>query len=286
MWLSFALGSALFLAVRRVYEKRLTAHFGNFSLSFVTLAFSLPFTLALFFFFPIPHSVGDLPLRFWWPLIVIWLVLYPVQNYFLYRSLREAELSEVAPVGSLLPVFNIVSSFFIIQEIPTFAGLLGIVATVVGTYLLLTDIAGFRGQTYNRPVLFMVLTVLCTALGSTLDKVAVEVSTPVFYSFVNVFGASIVFLILSFVTRQQGELKRVRKFLPLLLTLGVVLTLGFTAAMFAFSYGPTSYVLAVRSGGFLLAALWGIIFLHESLSRKKILALVLFTLGTVALALG
>ena len=296
MWLSFAVGSALFLAMRRVYEKKLTAYFGNFSISFVTLAFSLPFTLALFLFLPIPMSIGDLPWRFWWPLIVIWVVLYPIQNYLLYRSLREAELSEVTPVGSLLPVFNAVSSFFIIQEVPTLFGGVGIIVTVFATYLLLTDLpaeasaqVGVRAeekQKYNLPVLFMIGSVICTAIGSTLDKVAVEVSTPVFYSFVNIFGASIVFLILAFATGQHRELKQVRRFLPTLTMLGVVLTLGFTAAMFAFSYGPTSYVLALRSGGFLLAALWGIVFLHESLSRKKITALILFVLGTFFLAVG
>ena len=125
---------------------------------------------------------------------------------------------------------------------------------------------------------------LCTALGSTLDKVAIEVSTPVFYSFVNVLGASLVFLALTFVYGQQRELNKIRERFWLLCMLGIVLMLGFTAAMFAFSYGPTSYVLALRSGGFLLAALWGIVFLHESLSRKKITALVLFGIGTLMLA--
>lgn len=286
MWLAFAIGSALFLAMRRVYEKKLTEYFGNFSISFVTLAFALPFTLALFLFFPIPESIGALPWRFWWPLIVIWIVLYPIQNYFLYRSLREAEISEVTPVGSLLPVFNVASSFLILRELPTLLGAVGILVTVVATYLLLTDVAGFEKQRYNRPVLFMIFSVLITAVGSTLDKVAVEVSTPVFYSFVNMAGASVVFLALTFASGQHRELKQVRRFLPVLSMLGVVLTLGFTAAMFAFSYGPTSYVLALRSGGFLLAAFWGVVFLHESLSRKKMTALALFISGTFFLAVG
>ena len=286
MWLSFAVGSALFLAMRRIYEKNLTEHFGNFSISFVTLAFSLPFTLALFLFLPIPESVGDLPWRFWWPLIIIWVVLYPIQNYFLYRSLREGELSEVTPIGSLLPVLNIIPSFLLLRELPTSYGIVGIIATVVATYLLLTDVPGGSRWKFNLPVIFMLLSTVCTALGSTLDKVAVEVSTPVFYSFVNIFGASIVFLVLAFATGQHRELKQIRRFLPTLVMLGVVLTLGFTAAMFAFSYGPTSYVLALRSGGFLLAALWGVVFLHESLSRKKIVALALFIFGTIFLAVG
>ncbi len=286
MWLSFALASALFLAARRVYEKRLTSTFGNFSLSFVSLAFSLPFLLALWIFLPIPQDFAALPWRFWWPLLIIWFVLYPVQNYFLYRSLREGELSEVTPVSTLLPVFNIVTSFLIIGESPTPLGFLGIGATVVATYLLLTHTKEGQGLTYNRPVLFMLYTVFCTALGSTLDKVAIEASTPAFYSFVNVLGASAVFLVLAYMYDEGRELKQIKGMFWMLCILGVALALGFASAMFAFSYGPTSYVLAVRSGGFLLAALWGLVFLKESLSNKKIVAIALFVLGTIALAAG
>src|SRR3989338_3985505 len=99
-------------------------------------------------------------------------------------------------------------------------------------------------------------------------------------------GSAIVFLIFTFISREQGELKQMRELFWKLSMLGVVLALAFVAFTEAFAAAPTSYVLALRSGGFLVAALWGIVFLHESLSRKKIIALVLFTLGTLALAIG
>src|SRR3989344_7746054 len=139
MWLSFALASAVLLAVRRIYEKELTARFSNFSLSFLLMTFSVPAALVLFLFFPMPDDIFQLPWRFWWPLIFIWIVLYPVQNYLLYRSLREGELSQVTPVSALLPVFNIIPSFFLLQELPSVLGAAGIVATVGAADLLLSD---------------------------------------------------------------------------------------------------------------------------------------------------
>src|SRR3989338_5351228 len=118
MWLSFALASAVLFAVRRIYEKELTAKFSNFSLSFLLLTSSVPAALVLFLFFPIPQDIFALSWNFWWPLIVIWVVLYPVQNYLLYRSIREGELSQVTPVSALLPVFNIAPSLFFFLELP------------------------------------------------------------------------------------------------------------------------------------------------------------------------
>ena len=286
MWLSFSFASAVLLAVRRIYEKELTATFGNFSLSFLLMVFSLPAVLILFLFFPIPQNISALPWDFWWPLIVIWVILYPVQNYLLYRSLREGELSQVTPVSALLPVFNIVPSFFLLQELPSVWGAVGIVTTVLATYLLLTDVRAGEKQKFNLPVLFMVCTVVCTAIGSTLDKISVEASTPVFYTFVNMLGASVVFLILTFAYRQQHELARVKEHLWTFALLGVVMALAFVAFATAFTLGPTSYTLAIRSGGLIIAALWGLVLLKESLSPRKMWALVLFVAGTVALAIS
>lgn len=286
MWLSFALASAFLLAVRRVYEKELTARFGNFSLAFVLQIFSLPVVFALLFFFPLPNDIWHLPLHFWGPLFIIWIVLVPLQTYFLYRSLREGELSEVTPVSALLPVFNIGTSFFLIGEVPTLYGLIGIVLTVYATFLLLADTPLGARLSYNRPVLFMIISVACTAVGSTLDKVAIGVSTPAFYSFVNIWGGTIVFLVLTYLYRQQNDLRQIRSLFWTLCFLGIVLALAFIAFTEAFALAPTSYVLALRSGGFLIAALWGIVFLDESLSNRKLVALVLFVLGTLALAFG
>ncbi len=286
MWLTFAFASAVLLAVRRIYEKELTSSFGNFSLSFLLMAFSLPAVLVLFFFFPIPQNISALPWDFWWPLIIIWVILYPLQNYLLYRSLREGELSQVTPVSALLPVFNIVPSFFLLQELPSVWGAVGIVTTVLATYLLLTDVRAGEKQKFNLPVLLMIGTVICTAIGSTLDKISVEASTPVFYTFVNMLGASVVFLLLTFVYHQQHELARAKDFLRTFAVLGVVMALAFVAFTTAFTLGPTSYTLAIRSGGLIIAALWGLILLKESLSSRKMWALALFVAGTVALAIS
>jgi drug/metabolite transporter (DMT)-like permease len=286
MWLSLALVSAVLLAVRRIYEKKFTALFGNFSLAFVLQIFSILPTLALFFFLPIPRDLGALGWHFWGPLLIIWAVILPAQTYFLYRSLREGELSEVTPVSSLLPVFNIFSSFFIIRELPSFLGGIGIIATIAGTYLILTDIPQKGKIGYNLPVLFMVISIACMAIGSTLDKVAIEASTPVFYSFVNITGSAVVFLAMAFVVGEQKEILRIKDVFWTLCALGVVLALAFVAFTSAFALGPTSYTLAIRSGGFLVAALWGILFLKESLSIRKLFAIALFAFGTLFLALG
>src|SRR3989344_1292195 len=151
MWFPFALVSELISGGRRVYEKHLTGTFGNFAMGFIVQAFSLVPSLILIFILPHGTEIGDLPWRFWWPLLIIWLVLYPTQTYFMYRAVRESDVSTVTPVMCLLPVFNVGTSFFLLGEVPSIFGWVGIVLIVLGTYLILRQKKDTI--TYSKPVL-------------------------------------------------------------------------------------------------------------------------------------
>lgn len=280
-WIPFAILAALISAGRRVYEKHLTGVFGNFSMGFVIQFFSLAPTVVLLFLIPHSFEIPKLTLDFWLPLLIIWVVLYPIQTYLLYRGLREGELSLVTPIMALLPVLNVFSSFVILGEIPSIFGFIGIIVIVIGTYFILYQ---GRGVSISKPVLLMIGAVFCIAIGSTLDKVAINASNPVFYSFINTLGASVVFLILIHIYREKDTAKNIRTKIKPLVFLGVLQAISYTASMYAFSYGPTSYVLAVRAGSFVLATLWGIYMLREKMSYRKKFAISCFVIGVIFLA--
>ncbi|MBI4252727.1 EamA family transporter [Candidatus Uhrbacteria bacterium] len=282
LWFPFALFSAVILASRRTYEKNLTNSFGNFSMGFIVQSFSLLPTLVLFFFFPIPDDFLHLPWQFWWPLLIIWFVLYPIQTYFLYRGLREGELSQTVPIMALMPVFNLASSFLLLGERPSLMGMVGIGIIVLGTYLLLMEgTQKEHGKRYNKAVMYTIIATFCVAIGSTLDKISINVSTPVFYSFMNTLGASVVFLVLMNIYRQRDDIpKMLQRFWPFTI-LGIFQALLYTAKMLAFSFGPTSYVVAVLSSSFLFAALFGIIFLKEKCTIRKMSSFGLFVFGII-----
>lgn len=284
MWLVPAIISAFITASKRVYEKTLTGRYGNFTLGFIIQAFSLIPTLFLFLFFPIPIDILHLSWQFWWPLLIIWVILYPVQTYFLYKAIREGELSRTTPIFALLPVLNIFTSYFLLGELPTRLGFTGLIFIVVGTYLLL------RGETKDTkkeiywPVIFMIISVSCMAIGTALDKISVKASTPVFYSFVNSLGATIIFLILMYIYKQNHEFKGIKKEFGAFTLLGISQAVSYTAFIFAISVGTVSYVLAVKSGSYILAAIFSIFFFKEKLTNRKIIALILFIVGILCLA--
>lgn len=284
MWFPFALLSALISGGRRVYEKHLTNTFGNFAMGFIIQGFSLLPSLILIFLLPRGTEIGSLPWQFWWPLLIIWFILYPVQTYFMYRAVREADISSVTPVMCLLPVFNVGTSFLLLGEVPSVFGWLGIILIVFGTYFMLRQKKGEHGV--SMPIILMAAAMFCVAIGSSLDKVSIQVSNPVFYGFMNTLGASVVFFILIYIYKEKDSFARMRsrKWLWPFILLGVLQAISYTSSMYAFKYGPVSYVLAIRAGSYILAGLYGIIILKEAFSTRKAVALACFLLGVIALA--
>lgn len=284
MWFPFAFLSALISGGRRIYDKHLTNTFGNFSMGFITQAFSLVPTFILIFLLPHGMEIGSLPWRFWWPLLIIWLILYPIQTYLMYRAVRESDISTITPVMCLLPVFNIGTSFILLGEKPSFIGLAGIFLIAYGTYSMLWQKGG--KAVLSTPVLMMVGAMFCIAIGSTLDKISMGVSNPIFYSFINTLGASVIFFILMHFYREKHSFSQMHSkkwFWPFVLV-GILQAISYTSSMYAFKYGPTSYVLAIRAGSYVLTGLYGILVLKENFSTRKKKAFAFFLLGVLALA--
>lgn len=285
-WIGLALFSAIMLASRRVYEKDLTGSFSNYTVGFLTQAFAIVPSALLLLFFPIPSSILALPWDFWWPLLIIWFVLYPIQTYFTYIALKEGDLSDVTPVIALLPVFNMLTSYILIGELPTILGVGGILLIVIATLLVLTQGRRLSELTIKRPVLFALISVASVALGSSLDKIAITASTPVFYSFANLTGSAVVLGAIAWWFGQLVELRNIRPRLVALHGMGIMRTLAVAASMVAFSLGPTAYVLAVRSSSFIMTAAYGMWRLNEAITVRKISALILFTGGLVLITLS
>ena len=137
---------------------------------------------------------------------------------------------------------------------------------------------------FSLPVLLMLGCVFSMAAGSSLDKIAIQVSNPVFYSFMNTLGASLVLLILMCWYKEKDSFVNIKSKFWLFVLMGILQAIAYVASMYAFKYGPVSYVLAIRAGSFILVGLYGIFILKENISPRKIVAIIFFSLGVLALA--
>lgn len=285
-WVFFALISALLFAFQRVYEKRILGTINFVSIGWLVQLFAFPVWLVVLFWKSnIPH-IASLPFQFWWPLLIIWLILYPLQTYAFYRALHEGELSRVLPILSVTPIVNILSAWLLVGEVPSLYGVLGILATVVSLFVLLRDKpTDPQGRRDWLPIFLMFVFAVCVAIGTTLDKVVLQVADPYFYTVANKVGAVIVLFIMARLM-QGGELVHFKKRSVWIsfCVIGFMAGVSYVFFMLALSSGPVAYVGAIKSTNLIFGSLLGVAFLAEKMTRRKVISYLLMLSGIILIA--
>ncbi|HYF96862.1 MAG TPA: DMT family transporter [Patescibacteria group bacterium] len=196
MWILWALLSALFAATRRTQEKQLTHHLNHFTIAFAVQLLSLPvifLALILDGGFLNPLRLG---LTFWLPLVIVCIGFYPLNAFLYLQAIKHSELSKVLPIQSLWPVFSLIPAWLTLGEIPTIISTAGILLTVLGVYVL-----GMKKNALHHPLQpfreekssrYMIFAVMLVTLAGILDKIAINASNAVYYSFVSTVGAVLV----------------------------------------------------------------------------------------------
>jgi uncharacterized membrane protein len=289
MWIVWALLSAVFAAVRRTNEKQLTHHLNHFTIGFMVQLLSLPIilmALVLHGGFINPLHLG---LHFWVPLLVVCVGFYPLNAFLYLQAIKHSELSKVLPLQSLWPVFSLLPAWLMLGEVPTFVAIAGMVLTVLGVYVLGMKSAAlhhplrpFREEKSSR---YMIGTVMLVTLAGILDKIAINTSNALFYSFMSTLGAVIV-LYLTLRIYRVNELAKLKASFKNLGAIGTLQGSSYTTYLLALSAGPVAYVSAIRSTNVLIGAVLGIVVLKEALTRFKVTSFVLILIGGVLLALG
>jgi drug/metabolite transporter (DMT)-like permease len=294
MWFTFALISAIFAAIRRTRDKQLSQKFSTFALGWSMQLFCLPvMALALI----ISHQYFNpftLGIRFWLPCMLLWFGFYPLNSVLYTGAIKHGELSKVLPLQSLGPIFALGIGWALFRQRPSVSALLAIGITVSGIYVL-----NMNGRCLHNPLTMfhndkpsrnMALSMLLIAACAALDKVAINASSPIFFSFVSTLGAAPTLVAASRITNSASgfklEFKEVcTNAMPLAIS-GTMLGVSFTAYSLAIQTGPLAYVSAVRSSSIVMGAAIGFAYLNETATRSKLVALVLISSGVVILGIS
>jgi uncharacterized membrane protein len=174
-------------------------------------------------------------------------------------------------------------------EVPTPISVSGICLTVVGVYIL-----GMKKNALHHPLQpfreekgsrYMLYAVILVTLAGVLDKIAINASSALYYSFASTIGAVLV-LHATMRIYKVNELRNLRPIGRNLSALGTLQGSSYTTYLLALSAGPVAYVSAIRSANVLIGALLGIAVLKEKLTIYKLISFSLILMGTVLMALG
>lgn len=192
-WLVFAVLTAIFDSLKSVVSKRGLKSTDEYVVAWASRFFALPILAPVLFIIE-PVSVGD---RFWivLPLIVS---IQVVANILYFRAIKIADLSLTTPLLALTPLFLIGVSPVIVNEILQPLDIFGIILVTVGTYLLNLQplssraertlksyLAPFFSLWNNQGTRLMLIVSLLWSLLSTLSKVGIQQSSPLFWPVAN-----------------------------------------------------------------------------------------------------
>lgn len=140
-------------------------------------------------------------LEFW--IFILLLGLFDVfGNMFLVKSLKTIDLSVFGPLNSFKPVFALLFSALLINEMPTWVGAGGVLIIILGSYFLgyrtINSKTKAKRQRVSRGVLFRFLAILLTSIAAVFSKKSIMLSSPLttlaYWSLIGLPFSIIIFL--------------------------------------------------------------------------------------------
>lgn len=282
-WLFFALITAIALSTADALSKRALKDTDELVIVWVREGYALPFLVVALYFVPAPY----LDSAFWAatgaliPLEVLSLILY-------VKAIKLSPLSLTIPFMALSPVFIIFIAFVMLGEVPSNGGVAGVVLITVGAYMLNSSASktGFLGPIRaiikEKGSLLMIAVALIYSVTSTLGKVAVQHSSPVF------FGAFYPFMLTAVLTVyaiSKGKFPLVFKKPATFFPIGLCTAVMILSHFVAISMTQVAYMISVKRTSLIFSVLYGKLLFREINLRERLLGSLIMLSGVVLIAL-
>lgn len=286
-WIPFALIAAFSLATSDALTKKALSIHNEYLIAWLRLLLSLPLLLISLLFVPVPALDRDFYIAFFaaLPLEIAAIILY-------IKALKVSPLSLTLPFLSLTPVFLIVVPYIILGEKVSLLGSLGVMFIAAGGYILnLKELKRgifepFKAIRKEKGSVFMIGVALIFSFTSSLGKMAIEHSSPVF------FGAAYIFVLVAFFSpialyKGRHELKEIfyngaikASILP-----GIFHSFMIISHMIAMSMTKVAYMISVKRLSLLIGVFYGYLLFRESGMKERFLGTVIMLIGFVLIVL-
>lgn len=290
IWFLLAISNAFCFSAYNAYSKFVIsrAQLSKFAVIFLSSVISSMILFAVSYIVGFPNLDG----QFWIAALITGLI-NSAAGPILLRAYELGEFSQVFSMSLLTPVFLLVTSFFILGEVPHWLGAVGVVLTVVGLWFVekssgATEVyPGDQAGKINRGTLMAVGVALSWSISANFDKLAAQHSSAFFAPAVTLAMMSVtsgLYLIFS------GKWRAVFSDNVGLRDFGLVVPMGLLSALsniffnLALIIGLASYTISVKRMGILFGIIWGWMFFKEKNISKKLVG-ALIAIGGVVLIL-
>ncbi len=240
----------------------------------------LPLAVYLINKFPIPLEG--------WVYIAISGIINAVYWYVLSQAYAYGDLSIVYPIARSAPAIIPLISFILMGERLKAGGIIGIALVVLGIYMITFENNSFKETVsmifkfQDKGVAFAFITLITVVLYSLVDKKASSIVNPILYVY---FFEMVAFIVLSpmiAATKNMNLIRgKIKINLAAIILTGIMIILSYAIVVYAMKSSPLSYIISVREIGIVFGVLAGVIFLHESYGKNRIIASLFIAIGII-----
>ena len=206
-------------------------------------------------------------------------------NGFLISALEKGDLSLLGPINSYKSVVALFFGIIFLGEIPTAAGIIGIILIIYGSYFVFgTQKEGFSFSLLKRrDIQYRILALIFTAIEAVFIKsVILNSSVLTAFIFWCWFGALFSFIPVILKWQSIVPAKRdLRELFLLMFTTGIMQW----STNYVFKFMNVSYALALFQLSIILSVVFGWKFFNEKDVKIKLLGSIIMIMGSVFIIL-
>ena len=285
MWLILSLIAGLGDALRDALSKRAAQTIPRSLITWSYSLFAIPFLVPIV----VANMPESIPSEFWL-FVAFTSTCHVCGGLLLVKALHSSDLSVCTPMIAFTPVFLLVVGPALTGDLPSFAGVLGALLVVVGSYVLNISqsragwLAPFKAlYTQTGPRLMLILALLWSVTGS-VDRIAVKRFDLMFWGSAQLCAIAILLLpivIYSGALRQRPSLRDVRS----LVSIGAVNCVSLITYLIALTVAPVHYVICIKRLSIPISVVLGRFMFNEDLLADRLPGAVLMFAGVIVISI-
>jgi drug/metabolite transporter (DMT)-like permease len=222
------------------------------------------------------------------------------------RAIKLGDLSLTVPLVTLTPLFLLVTSPLIVGEWASPLDAIGVLLIIIGSYILNLGangdvksgepqprnyLAPIRAMVHNPGSRLMLIVALIWSVTSTVDKIGVQNSSPLFWaaSLFGFIGTALLPLTIRRWRRSQRLVQTRPQTSREILTLGsagLINAIGVGLQMIALTMAPVAQVIAVKRMSALITVVLGHFLFQEQGIKERLLGAAVMVAGVAVISIG
>ena len=283
-WFFYSLLAAFCVSITDALCKELLSQADEYVVIWGKFAFALPFLAGLL----VSISFPLLDVHFWY-LALVWVPLEILALILYIKAIKLSPLSLTIPFLAFTPLFLVFTGFVMLKEVLSIQGLIGIMLIVSGSYFLNfhTVTAGllspFKAIFHEKGSWLMLIVSALFSINSILGKMAIQYSSPEFYSVLLVVIMTVfTFPLPLWNTKHLG--RQIWKNKAMLTWIGLANAVMIFSHTKAIVLTNVAYMISIKRLSLLFSVYFGYYFFHEKNIKERALGSCIMLAGAVMIS--